>query len=60
MRVRAMDDAPINNSASATGTSVVSMYQTNSIAIRAERFINWQVARPGAVAWVEGANYASA
>jgi HK97 family phage major capsid protein len=38
-----MDSAPTNNSATPTATSVVSMFQTDSLAIRAERFINWGV-----------------
>ncbi len=33
----------------ATGASLVSMFQTNSVAIRAERFINWQRRRTTAV-----------
>lgn len=33
----------------ATGASLVSMFQTNSVAIRAERFINWQRRRSTAV-----------
>jgi HK97 family phage major capsid protein/HK97 family phage prohead protease len=40
-----MLDNPTNNSASATATTMVSMFQTNSVAIRAERFINWQARR---------------
>lgn len=52
-----MDSAPTNNSATPTGTSLVSMFQTNSVAIRAERFINWKRRRVSAVGYISGANY---
>lgn len=52
-----MDDAPTNNSATGTGSSMVSMYQTNSVAYRAERFINWQKRRASAVAVITGVNW---
>jgi Phage capsid family len=55
-----MLDNPTNNSASATATSMVSLFQTNSAAIRIERFISWKVARPSAAAWIESAAYGSA
>lgn len=45
-----MLDNPTNNSASGTATTMVSMFQTNSVAIRAERYINWQKRRTAAVA----------
>ena len=41
-----MEDAP-----TAGETNVVSMFQTNSIAIRAVRFLNWGMAGAGHVAW---------
>jgi len=44
-----MDDAPTNSSATPTATSMVSMFQTNSVALRAERWINWQKRRAAAV-----------
>jgi HK97 family phage major capsid protein/HK97 family phage prohead protease len=49
-----MDDAPTNASNPATATTVVSMFQTNSVAIRAERWINWQKRRPQAVQVLSG------
>lgn len=52
-----MMDTPTNNSATATATSMVSMWQTNSVAMRAERYINWQKRRPAAVAWLSGVNW---
>lgn len=52
-----MDDAPTNSSATPTATSLVSMFQTNSIALRAERFINWARARTTAVAWLDAVGY---
>jgi HK97 family phage major capsid protein len=50
-----MDDAPTNSSSSSvTATSLVSMWQTNSIAFRAERFIWWGKRRSGAAQWIDG------
>lgn len=44
-----MLDNPTNASSDGTATSVVSMFQTNSVALRAERFVNWQKRRAAAV-----------
>jgi HK97 family phage major capsid protein len=49
-----MDSAPSSNSGTPTGASLVSMWQTNSIAFRAERFIWWGARRSGAVQWIDG------
>lgn len=47
-----MDNAPTQHSTGTpTATSVVSMFQTNSVAFLVERFVNWQKRRPEAVAW---------
>jgi len=54
-----MLDNPTNNSATATAVSVVSMYQTNSIALRAERFINWKKRRAEAVVYIDDVNWGS-
>lgn len=54
-----MLDNPTNNSASGTATSMVSMFQTNSIALLAERFINWSRRRTGAVAYMDDVNWGS-
>lgn len=53
-----MSDAPTGDSTTPTATQLVSLWQTNSVAFRAERFINWQRRRQQAVAYVTGANYA--
>ena len=45
-----MDDAPTEEASGGVGASMVSMFQTNSIAIRAERYVNWQKRRPQACA----------
>lgn len=45
-----MLDNPTNNSSAGTPTTMVSMFQTNSVAIRAERYINWKKRRTAAVA----------
>lgn len=52
-----MLDNPTNNSATATATTMVSMFQTNSVAIRAERWINWKKRRAQAVAVISGVNW---
>ena len=54
-----MLDNPTNHSGTATPTSMVSMFQTNSVAIRAERWINWQKRRTQAVAVISGVNWGS-
>src|SRR5262245_14255790 len=45
-----MSDAPTHDSSTPTGASLVSMFQTNSVAVRAERIINWMRARTQSVA----------
>lgn len=50
-----MDDAPTNPPVAAT--VLVSMFQMNMVALRAERFINWTKARAESVAYIQGANY---
>ncbi|MCS5452505.1 phage major capsid protein [Enterobacter huaxiensis] len=48
----------VGNSGKGTGaTTMVSMFQTNSVAIRAERWINWQRRRDAAVARITGLKY---
>ncbi|WP_222946529.1 phage major capsid protein [Caballeronia sp. EK] len=47
-----MDDAPAT-----PATQLVSMWQNNLVALRAERFINWQRRRAQAVAYISGARY---
>lgn len=55
-----MLDNPTNNSATGTPTTMVSMFQTNSTALKAERFINWRRRRDSAVVWVDNVLYTSA
>lgn len=52
-----MDNAPTHNSDVPAGTSLVSMWQTNSLAIRAERYINWGKRRAAAVAVLTGVQW---
>ena len=54
-----MLDNPTNNSATGTATSHVSMFQTNSVALKAERTINWAVRRAAGVQYIEAAAYTS-
>lgn len=49
-----MDDAPTNASSPVAATSLVSMWQTNSIAFRAERSLWWGLRRSGATQWIDG------
>ena len=52
-----MLDNPTNNSQTATATTMVSMFQTNSVALRATRFINWKKKRSTAVRYIKDAAY---
>lgn len=52
-----MSDAPAHNSTTPTAAQLVSMFQTNSVAIRAERTLNWMRRRAVSVAWLEGVDY---
>lgn len=52
-----MLDNPTNNSATGTATAMVSMFQTNSVAFRAERTLNWSKRRASAVAVLSGVNW---
>jgi HK97 family phage major capsid protein len=49
-----MSDAPAGNSGTPTAAQVVSMWQSNSVAFRAERFIWWGLRRSGAIQWIDG------
>lgn len=52
-----MLDNPTNNAAAGTPTTMVSMFQTNAIALRATRFINWAKKRSTAVQYIKDASY---
>jgi HK97 family phage prohead protease len=53
-----MSDAPAHDSRTPTGsTSLVSMFQTNTVAIRAERIINWMRGRTQSVAYLTSADW---
>lgn len=56
-----MSDAPTGSSvATVTAASLVSMFQTNSVAFRAERAVNWARRRASAVAHLSGVNWGAA
>lgn len=55
-----MLDNPTNETPTPTATTMVSMYQTNSVALRAERYINWSKRRTQAVARLHGAAWGGA
>lgn len=50
-----MDSAPADGP-----QELVSLWQNNLVGIRAERFINWAKRRPGAVQYIDSANYGTA
>lgn len=52
-----MLDNPTNDAAAGTATTMTSMFQTKSVAIRAVRFINWKKRRSTAVAYIKEALY---
>lgn len=52
-----MLDNPTNASDTGTATSMVSMFQTNSTAFLAERYINWARRRASGVAYLTGVNW---
>jgi hypothetical protein len=49
-----MLDNPTNNAVTPTATTLVSLFQTNAVAVGAMMRENWQVARPGAVRLLTG------
>ncbi|MEH2508684.1 HK97 family phage major capsid protein/HK97 family phage prohead protease [Nitrobacteraceae bacterium AZCC 1564] len=55
-----MSDAPAHTPNTGTGASLVSMFQTNSVALRAERTINWKLRRASAVAYLTGVAWGGA
>jgi len=52
-----MSDAPTDPPTGST--LLVSLFQHNLVGVRVERFCNWALASPGAVAYVSGASYDS-
>lgn len=62
-----MSDAPIQAAGGAGSpgevvgaTSMVSLWQSNLLGLRAERFINWKKRRADAVAYLDGVNWTAA
>jgi HK97 family phage major capsid protein/HK97 family phage prohead protease len=51
------DNATNQSTATSVGTSMVSMFQTESIAVKAVRHINWAKARSQAAAFIQAAAY---
>lgn len=54
-----MQSAPTHDSTTPTAVELVSMFQTNSVAIRAERWINWKRRRDAAVAVISDVDYST-
>ena len=53
-----MNDAPTNNSVTPTATTLVSLWQSGSVAIKAIRGITWVRRRPTAVYRISACKYA--
>lgn len=51
------DEGSTQNAITPTATSVVSMFQTNSVAFRAERTMNWARRRSSAVAYISDVDW---
>lgn len=54
-----MSNTPASNSTTPTPATMVSMFQTDSVALRAERYINWAKRRALAVSYLTGVNYSA-
>ena len=55
-----MLDNPTNDTVTPTATSLVSLWQTNSVGFRAERILNWAKRRATAVSYVSGVAWGGA
>ena len=55
-----MQDSMTSDATAGTGASLVSMWQTNSTAFRAERWINWRTARTPSVVYITGVKWGEA
>lgn len=55
-----MLDDPTNDTVTPTATSMVSMWQTNSVAFRAERILNWARRRTTSVAYLTSVGWGGA
>lgn len=53
-----LDSALIQDGTTGTGAALVSLWQSNLLGLKAERFINWKVRRPQAVTYISPAAYA--
>lgn len=53
-----MSDAPTQDGTAGTGASLVNLWQTGMIGIKAERVINWKLRRSTAVQYISPAAYA--
>jgi HK97 family phage major capsid protein/HK97 family phage prohead protease len=55
--VEMLDGTLLQNATVGTGASLVSLWQSNLLGLKAERFINWKKRRAGAVAYINNAAY---
>ncbi len=55
-----MSDNPQHNSVTPVGANLVSMWQTNSVAVRAERFISWAKRRDSAAVYLQNVTWGGA
>lgn len=54
-----MSDAPTQDGVAGSGASLVSLWQSNLLGIKAERHINWKKRRAEAVAYMDDVNWGS-
>jgi hypothetical protein len=55
-----MSDTPAHDSVTPTGASMVSMFQTNSVALLCEETVNWARRRDESVAYLTGVSWGGA
>jgi hypothetical protein len=55
--IQLLDNPTVASTGSTTATSLVSMFQTSSVAVKATRFINWAKARTDVAAIIRNAAY---
>jgi HK97 family phage major capsid protein len=54
-----MENAPTSDVVTPSATTQISLWQTNSVALRAERVMNWRRLRDNAVKYLEGVSWAT-
>jgi HK97 family phage major capsid protein len=55
-----MSDTPANDAVTPTAAQMVSLWQTNCIGLKAERYVNWSRRRTEAVQWLQNVEWGGA